>query len=225
MSVLLLAAFLFLFSLSYFTLEQNILFRQELPLGICSSCIWEAGQEDPLSSPASLSYTVSSSLAEAVSRQQNPATIANKREKVYKEPDPSKQCWGGVGSCGIRRGAEKDIFSLLSMSVLFLTFFLLRITLFFLKMKGGKLLHDFMYFMFVSTWRMLLAGVPRVNKAIRSLGTEFYHQLSYLSFRTLNSPPTLYQLINGKNWTIHPPKVELGRNNGDGYKVAPRVLV
>lgn len=75
--------------------------------------------------------------------------------------------------------------------------------------------------MFVSTRSMLLAGVPRVNKAIRSLGTEFYLQLSYLSFRTLNSPPILYQLINGNNWTIHPPKVELRRNNGDGYKVAP----
>lgn len=126
-----------------------------------------------------------------------------------------------MGPCGITWGAEKDIFSLLSICVLFLTFFLLRIILFFLKMKGGKLLHDFMYFMFMSTWRMLLADVPRVNKANRSLGTEFYLQLSYLSFRTLNLPPTLYQLMNGNNWTIHPPKVELGRNNGDGYKVVP----
>lgn len=73
--------------------------------------------------------------------------------------------------------------------------------------------------MFASTWSMLLAGVPRVNEAIRSLGTELYLQLSYLSFGTLS--PTLYQLINGNNWTIHPPKVELRRNNGDGYKVAP----
>lgn len=75
--------------------------------------------------------------------------------------------------------------------------------------------------MFASTRSMLLAGVPRVNEAIRSLGTELYLQLSYLSFGTLNSPPTLYQLINGNNWTIHPPKVELRRNNGNGYKVAP----
>lgn len=42
-------------------------------------------------------------------------------------------------------GSRKDIFSLLSMSVLFLNFFLLRIILFFLKIKGGKLLYDFMY--------------------------------------------------------------------------------
>lgn len=46
MSVPLLAAFLF--RLYYFTLEQNILFNQELLLRIGPSGIWEAGREDHL---------------------------------------------------------------------------------------------------------------------------------------------------------------------------------
>lgn len=48
-----------------------------------------------------------SRLGGAVSRQQNPATITNKREKVYKEPGPSKQCeleWGPVESRGEQKG-------------------------------------------------------------------------------------------------------------------------